>query len=102
MIDPDAYSPHIKKLVMNVLRYYWPALLKPPTDDEEGCKFLSVFQTLLKATMKGKKKEIISFISMSEYDTWNESLETTKGLGTSTPAEAKTTSPPSFLMGAGA
>ena len=71
MIDQDADGLHIKKLVMNMFRYCWPALLKPPTDDEEGHIFLSVF-----TTKKGKNKN--SFILMSEYDAWNESLEDDK------------------------
>ena len=100
MTDQDADGSHIKGLIMNMFRYYWPALLKPPIDDEEGRTFLSMFITpLLKATKKGKKKETLCFFSMSEYDTWRESLEDDevrtwnvkyyKGLGTSTPAEAK-------------
>ena len=100
MTDQDADGSHIKGLIMNMFRYYWPALLKPPVNDEKGRTFLSMFITpLLKATKKGKKKETLSFFSMSEYDTWRESLEDDevrtwnvkyyKGLGTSTPTEAK-------------
>lgn len=100
MTDQDADGSHIKGLIMNMFRFYWPALLKPPIDEKEGQPFLSMFITpLLKATRKGKKKETHSFFSMSEYDAWRESLEDSevkkwnvkyyKGLGTSTPSEAK-------------
>jgi len=61
--------------------------------------FLSSFVTpLLKANQKGKK-ETLSFFSLAEYQAWRDSLEKDelkrwkvkyyKGLGTSTPAEAK-------------
>eukprot|EP00804_Cyclotella_cryptica_P000917 CCRYP_001141-RE/>CCRYP_001141-RE protein AED:0.32 eAED:0.32 QI:0/0.66/0.25/1/0.33/0.5/4/0/846 len=100
MTDQDADGSHIKGLIMNMFRYYWPALLKPPVDEPEGRPFLSMFITpLLKATKKSKKRESISFFSMSEYHAWRESLNDDevrkwnikyyKGLGTSTPAEAK-------------
>jgi len=110
MTDQDADGSHIKGLMMNLFRHFWPALLKPPlgsTRTREKCEedkpFLSMFVTpLLKATKKGKKKESVSFFSMAEYNAWRESLEEEedddirkwnvkyyKGLGTSTPAEAK-------------
>ena len=101
MTDQDADGSHIKGLIMNMFRYYWPALLKPPLDDKsEGRPFLSMFITpLLKATKKGKKKETVSLFSMAEYNAWRASLQDDevrkwsikyyKGLGTSTPAEAK-------------
>ena len=100
MTDQDADGSHIKGLIMNMFRYYWPSLLKCPIDESEGRPFLSMFITpLLKATQKGKKKETLSFFSMSEYDSWRESLgddevhrwnvKYYKGLGTSTPSEAK-------------
>ena len=113
MTDQDADGSHIKGLIMNVFRHFWPALLKPPVgqnkhkndknDDIMDRPFLSMFVTpLLKATKKGKKKnkESLSFFSMAEYNAWRESLQDEneirkwnvkyyKGLGTSTPAEAK-------------
>ncbi|KAL9179376.1 hypothetical protein ACHAXT_008666 [Thalassiosira profunda] len=105
MTDQDADGSHIKGLIMNLFRHFWPALLKPPKGLQLGEKnedqpFMSMFVTpLLKATKKGKKKESLSFFSMAEYNAWRESLEDDairkwnvkyyKGLGTSTPAEAK-------------
>ena len=107
MTDQDADGSHIKGLIMNLFRHFWPELLKPPIDEGKKSSisdhsFMSMFVTpLLKATKKGKgkNKASISFFSMSEYNAWRESLEDDeirnwtvkyyKGLGTSTPAEAK-------------
>ena len=107
MTDQDNDGSHIKGLVINFFRHFWPKLLKPVVDhpaDFGNLKdetFLSSFVTpLLKATRKGKTKETLSFFSMAEYNRWRSSLEDSsevknwkvkyyKGLGTSTPAEAK-------------
>eukprot|EP00934_Nitzschia_sp_Nitz4_P003167 Nitzschia sp. Nitz4//scaffold38_size140716//73006//76697//NITZ4_003146-RA/size140716-snap-gene-0.164-mRNA-1//-1//CDS//3329550075//3157//frame0 len=98
MTDQDADGSHIKGLVINFFRHFWPELLKPPTDDPLGDPFLSAFVTpLLKATRKSKS---LPFYSMADYNAWRASLESEdelkkwkikyyKGLGTSTPAEAK-------------
>ena len=99
-----ADGSHIKGLVINFFRHFWPKLLKPPVDKpledaKSDSTFLSYFITpLLKATKKGKK-EIISFYSMAEFNAWRDNLaegemkswtiKYYKGLGTSTPAEAK-------------
>lgn len=100
MADQDTDGSHIKGLVMNFFRHFWPKLLKPAVDEPLGQPFLSSFLTpLIKATRKGKK-ETLSFYSMAEYDAWLNSLANHdeikqwrikyyKGLGTSTPAEAK-------------
>ena len=90
---------------MNLFRHFWPALLKRPVgkrhkEESKDRPFLSMFVTpLLKATKKGKNKESKSFFSVAEYNAWRESLDDDeirkwnvkyyKGLGTSTPAEAK-------------
>mmetsp|Transcript_7223 Transcript_7223/g.17962 ORF Transcript_7223/g.17962 Transcript_7223/m.17962 type:complete len:1316 (+) Transcript_7223:84-4031(+) len=105
MTDQDADGSHIKGLILNLFRHFWPALLKPPrgkkkSEQNEDRPFLSMFVTpLLKATKRGRKKESLSFFSLAEYNIWRESLEDDeihkwsvkyyKGLGTSTPAEAK-------------
>ena len=104
MTDQDADGSHIKGLIMNFFRHFWPSVLKPADDHDcenvEHRPFLSTFVTpLLKATSKSKK-EVKSFYSLAEYDQWRKSLENSndiknwnikyyKGLGTSTPAEAK-------------
>jgi DNA topoisomerase II len=96
---------HIKGLVINFFRYFWPKLIQPPVDQppEEALHdppFLASFITpLLKVTKKGKKNEAFAFYSMAEYNAWRNTLEPDelkswtikyyKGLGTSTPAEAK-------------
>eukprot|EP00957_Ditylum_brightwellii_P056331 4270459-Ditylum_brightwellii.AAC.2 len=104
MTDQDADGSHIKGLIMNFFRHFWPELLKPMIDDDgDEQPFLSSFVTpLLKATKKGNKKEFKCFFSMAEYNEWRSSLDDLsegginqwnikyyKGLGTSTPAEAK-------------
>jgi DNA topoisomerase-2 len=100
MTDQDNDGSHIKGLVINFFRHFWPKLLKPALDQPLGQPFLSSFVTpLLKATRK-TKKETHSFYSMAEYNAWRDSLSSPeeikqwkikyyKGLGTSTPAEAK-------------
>ena len=100
MTDQDADGSHIKGLMMNFFRHFWPALLKPIGDDD-SYEFLSSFVTpLLKATRK-KNKQVETFFSFNEYLHWRSSLiekgddiknwnvKYYKGLGTSTPAEAK-------------
>lgn len=99
MTDQDADGSHIKGLVMNFFRHFWPKLLKPAVDQPLDKPFLSTFVTpLLKATRKGSKEKL-SFYSMADYNVWKSSLSNDeakkwtikyyKGLGTSTPAEAK-------------
>ena len=57
MTDQDADGSHIKGLVMNFFRHFWPKLLKPAVDQPLDKPFLSSFVTpLLKATRKGRKK----------------------------------------------
>jgi len=104
MTDQDSDGSHIKGLIMNVFRHFWPSLLKPVSSDDDDVNqmapFLSSFITpLLKATSKRNKKTK-SFYSVGEYEQWRQSLASSdelkkwsvkyyKGLGTSTPAEAK-------------
>lgn len=100
MTDQDNDGSHIKGLVINFFRHFWPKILKPAVDDPLGKPFLSSFITpLLKAARKGKK-ETLSFYSIADYNNWKASLSSPeeikkwnikyyKGLGTSTPTEAK-------------
>jgi DNA topoisomerase II len=97
---------HIKGLIINFFRCFWPKLLQPPVDVppevfKNELPFLASFVTpLLKATKKVKKKnETMAFYSMAEYNAWQSELAPDtlkgwtikyyKGLGTSTPTEAK-------------
>lgn len=102
MTDQDTDGSHIKGLVINFIRFFWPKLLKPAVDEPFERPFLSSFVTpLLKATRKGSKKTTLSFYSMAEFDAWrnklpdptndigNWKIKYYKGLGTSTPTEAK-------------
>jgi DNA topoisomerase-2 len=98
MTDQDNDGSHIKGLVINFFRHFWPNLLKPAKDDPLEKAFLSSFVTpLLKAS---RKKEELAFYSMADFNKWRASIGDSsqlkqwkikyyKGLGTSTPAEAK-------------
>ena len=88
MADQDHDGSHIKGLVMNLFHTEWSSLL--------GIGFLCTLKTPLMKASKGK--EVIPFYSDAEYRTWTTSkggdtkgwtLKYYKGLGTSTPAEAR-------------
>jgi DNA topoisomerase-2 len=109
LIDRSASSvdgSHIKGLVINFFRHFWPELLQPPLNethkqiDERSPPFLASFVTpLLKVSKKGSKKEVLAFYSIAEFKAWRNSMDPEeagkwaikyyKGLGTSTTAEAK-------------
>eukprot|EP00045_Choanoeca_perplexa_P019255 m.293934 g.293934 ORF g.293934 m.293934 type:complete len:1458 (-) comp35100_c0_seq1:57-4430(-) len=88
MADQDQDGSHIKGLVINFLHHYWPSLLKLPG-------FLVEFVTPIVKCVKGKQEK--SFFTLPQYETWCEEqtnlkgwkIKYYKGLGTSTPAEAK-------------
>ena len=105
MADQDSDGSHIKGLIVNVFRCFWPSLLMAPVDNPSASPFLSVFMTpLIKATprnnVKRKQEKTQSFFSLLEYNAWRAALEENgefsnydikyyKGLGTSTDAEAR-------------
>lgn len=89
MADQDLDGAHIKGLLMNLFHTEWPSLMK--------LGFLCSLATpLLKAS---KRSQVLSFYSAPEFESWKESqgeeglkgwsLKYYKGLGTSTPAEAR-------------
>ena len=86
--DADVDGSHIKGLLMNLFAIFWPELLEIPG-------FLIALATPI---IKVKKnKESIEFYTMTEFDTWKETIDNIKawdikyykGLGTSTSEEAK-------------
>jgi DNA topoisomerase-2 len=90
MADQDHDGSHIKGLLMNLFHAEWPGLMR----DGFLCTLLT---PILKAT---KGKTVLSFYSLPEFVNWRESNGLTgslggwkvkyyKGLGTSTPAEAR-------------
>ena len=89
MADQDLDGAHIKGLLMNLFHTEWPTLMK--------IGFICSLATpLLKAT---RRNEVLSFYSAPEFEAWKEQqgeegvkgwkLKYYKGLGTSTPAEAR-------------
>lgn len=89
MADQDDDGSHIKGLLMNLFHTEWPDLMK--------MGFLCSLATpLLKAS---KRNEVRAFYNQTEFDDWRDSrgeegsrgwtLKYYKGLGTSTPAEAR-------------
>ena len=86
MADQDHDGSHIKGLLMNLFHTEWPGLMKSG--------FLCTLLTPILKAMKGKST--LSFYSMPEFNQWKESnslagwkIKYYKGLGTSTPAEAR-------------
>ncbi|KAI1319072.1 DNA topoisomerase 2 [Mortierella claussenii] len=88
MTDQDHDGSHIKGLVINFLDHYFPSLLKIPG-------FLVEFITPIVRATRGK--EVKSFFTLPEYETWKETeggtkgwrIKYYKGLGTSKPEDAK-------------
>jgi DNA topoisomerase-2 len=86
MADQDHDGSHIKGLLMNLFHAEWPSLLKSG--------FLCTLLTPILKASKGKT--IVPFYSIPEFNTWKEKnslhgwkIKYYKGLGTSTPNEAR-------------
>lgn len=86
MADQDHDGSHIKGLLMNLFHAEWPGLL------QSG--FLCTLLTPILKASKGKS--VLSFYSIPEFNQWKETnslngwkVKYYKGLGTSTPAEAR-------------
>jgi DNA topoisomerase-2 len=89
MADQDNDGSHIKGLLMNFFHCEWPSLMR--------AGFLCCLLTPLLKASRGK--EVVAFYTQAEYDTWREAgpggerrgwtTKYYKGLGTSTPQEAK-------------
>lgn len=94
MTDQDHDGSHIKGLLINFFESTFPGLLEIPG-------FLLEFVTpIVKVTIKARgaqNKKVMSFYSMPEFEHWRDTegkqcrwtQKYYKGLGTSTPAEAK-------------
>jgi len=86
--DADVDGSHIKGLLINLFAIFWPELLDIPGF------IISLATPILKVK---KQKESIEFYTMTEFNTWKETIENVKsweikyykGLGTSTSEEAK-------------
>jgi DNA topoisomerase-2 len=88
MADQDHDGSHIKGLLMNLFHAEWPGLMQTG--------FLCTLLTPILKAMKGKST--ISFYSLPEFVNWKDAqpsgltgwkIKYYKGLGTSTPAEAR-------------
>ncbi len=92
MTDQDNDGSHIKGLIMNLFRCFWPELLKRRPE------FLSQFVTPILKAKRGR--EVKSFYSLGEYLEWKQDMSESekkekwtvkyyKGLGTNTAKEGK-------------
>lgn len=87
LTDQDLDGSHIKGLGINLIHAMWPGLLQLGF-------VVSMATPILKATRSGVERV---FFSQQEYDTWKEgegaagrwNIKYYKGLGTSSPKEAR-------------
>jgi DNA topoisomerase-2 len=86
MADQDHDGSHIKGLLMNLFHAEWPGLMHT--------NFLCTLLTPILKASKGK--QTLSFYSLPEFNQWKDTnslagwkIKYYKGLGTSTPAEAR-------------
>lgn len=87
LTDADVDGSHIKGLLINLFHNFWPSLLK------QSGFIKSMMTPIVKAKKKG---EVKVFYTLTDYENWKNSPNTTgydikyyKGLGTSTSQEAK-------------
>eukprot|EP00968_Pinguiococcus_pyrenoidosus_P019326 scaffold2093_cov241-Pinguiococcus_pyrenoidosus.AAC.3 len=91
MADQDHDGSHIKGLIINFFHFFWPSLLKVPG-------FMQQFITPI-VKVRDKQGNERSFFSLPSFVAWRQSISDAeihkysikyyKGLGTSTPKEAK-------------
>lgn len=93
LTDQDHDGSHIKGLVINFIHFFWPELLKLEIFIGYNTPIVKVWKT-----SDVKKKNVITFTSLNEYQKWAENVGASikyytikyyKGLGTSTETEAK-------------
>ena len=89
LTDQDEDGSHIKGLLFNLFQSLWPELFRIKGFNK------SMLTPIVKAT-NNKTKHVLSFYNLSDYEKWKEDADTKKfsikyykGLGTSTPKEAK-------------
>lgn len=89
MTDADVDGNHIKGLVLNMFHCYWPSLIK--------LGYVCTMCTpIVKAFPSSKSAEPLMFYNLGDYSEWKREANTDrfkikyyKGLGTSTPQEAR-------------